>query len=127
MADLLLVEDDSDVAAALAETLEEHGHRVEIARSGEEGLALLAHHAPAAILLDVEMPVLDGREMARRVIEADRGLEEIPIILVSGVAGLREIAVQIGTPYFLLKPFRLHEALGVIDQALTERNLPRNP
>jgi CheY-like chemotaxis protein len=63
-ADLLVVEDDRDAAEALAEVLRDAGHRVRLALDGEEGLGLLEEVPPDVVLLDVEMPVLTGPEMA---------------------------------------------------------------
>ena len=61
MADLLLVDDDSDAAQTLSEVLRAEGHAVRIARNGEQGLAELARRLPDAVLLDVEMPCLPAR------------------------------------------------------------------
>jgi FixJ family two-component response regulator len=124
MADLVVVDDDVDVADSLAEILRDEGHVVRIGHDGSEGLALLAEHFPGVVLLDVEMPVLTGPEMAMRMLIRDCGLEAIPIVLLSGVKDLTAVAARVGTPYFLSKPFAVDAMLRVLGRALVERVAP---
>lgn len=125
MADLLLVDDDHDLAEILTEFLAMAGHEVRVAHNGHEGLALLAARHPELILLDVEMPVLTGPEMALQMFLRDAGLEQIPVLLLSGAADLRQIALQVGTPYFLGKPTDPDTLMKTLDHALQERAPPR--
>ena len=125
MADLLVVDDDVDVADSLAQILRDDAHVVRIGNDGKQGLALLAERFPEAVLLDVEMPVLTGPEMAMRMFVHDCGLEEIPIVLLSGVKDLTVVAARVGTPYFLSKPFAVDELLRLLGRALVERVPPR--
>jgi chemosensory pili system protein ChpA (sensor histidine kinase/response regulator) len=128
VAELLIVDDDSDVSWILAEILEAHGHRTRIAADGQEGLDRLMEHAPDAVVLDVEMPKLDGPAMAYRMIVHDAGLEKIPIVLVSGVEGLRALAERVGTPYYISKPFDTGAMVALVERAVTERTAPEpNP
>ena len=124
MADLLIVDDDRDQARLLGEVLAHHGHQVRLGRDGEDGLRELAIRQPDAVLLDVEMPLLDGPGMAWQMFVRDCGLETIPIILVSGAADLERIAARVGTPYFLAKPYALDALTALCDRALTERAPP---
>jgi DNA-binding response OmpR family regulator len=124
MSDVVVVDDDADLAEAVADILESEGHAVRIARDGEHGLRLLAERLPELIVLDIEMPVLSGPEMAKRLIVEDAGRERIPIILLSGAATLFQIAVLVGTPYALAKPCEVDTLLDVIRHALTERLAP---
>jgi DNA-binding NtrC family response regulator len=126
MADLLIVDDDIDIGDILAAMMELVGHQVRVARNGEEGLALLMMRKPDLVLLDVEMPVLTGPEMAYRILIHDLGFEKIPLILLSGVLDLPRIAAAVGTPYFLAKPYPMDALLPLIDRALRER-LPPTP
>jgi CheY-like chemotaxis protein len=125
MANLLVVDDDLDMAECCADVLRAEGHSVRIARNGTEGLALVATEFPDLILLDVEMPVLNGPAMAYRMFLNDVGQEQIPILLSSGVLDLRSVAEQVGTPYFLGKPFSVEQLLAVVTRALVERTAPR--
>jgi DNA-binding NtrC family response regulator len=124
MADLLIVDDDMDVADLLGEALEHRGHHIRIARDGEEGLRELAIRIPDAVLLDVEMPVLDGPGMAYEMFIRDLGLESIPIVLLSGVVDLESVAARVGTPYFLGKPYSLNALFSLCERALAERTAP---
>jgi FixJ family two-component response regulator len=80
---------------------------------------------PDAILLDVEMPLLDGPGMANRMFVENMGRENIPVILVSGVANLAQVADQVGTPYALAKPYSEEALALLLEEALRERALPR--
>jgi DNA-binding NtrC family response regulator len=125
MADVVLVDDDEDVAWVLQQLMEIAGHTVRVAHDGEQGLSLLEQRLPDLALLDVEMPLLDGPSMVYRMFVHNCGLENIPIVLVSGVFDLPEVAARVGTPYFCAKPFDAGSLLGLLDRALAERTLPR--
>lgn len=124
LANLLIVDDDCDIAEALAEILACEGHTVQVARNGVEGLERLTHARPDLILLDVEMPRMTGPEMAYEAFLRDAGLERIPIVLLSGKIGLRDVAAAVGTPYFLAKPYALETLLALTARALAERTPP---
>jgi CheY-like chemotaxis protein len=128
MRTLLVVDDDRDVTEVLAEVLRDEGYQVDIARNGEEALRFVDEgmpHFPDAVLLDVEMPVLDGPSTAYRLFVTDLGRENIPIVLLAGITNLPKIAALVGTPYFLEKPFALSGLLALVARALTERLPPR--
>src|SRR5262245_57741673 len=125
MADLLVVDDDVDGADMLADVLRDEGHVVRIAHDGLQGLALLARRLPDAVLLDVEMPVLTGPQMAVKMFLNDCGQEEIPVVLLSGVNNLTAVAGLVQTPYFLGKPYTVDAMLKLLGRALVERMPPR--
>jgi DNA-binding response OmpR family regulator len=127
MANLLIVDDDPDIAETLSEFLRDEGHRVRVAANGAEGLRLLNDGYPDVVLLDVEMPVLDGPLMAHGMFLQDLGRERVPILFLSGVADLDHIAARIGTPYYLPKPFSLDGLLRMLARALRERAAPTYP
>ncbi len=127
MANVLIVDDDPETVELSSAFLESAGHRITKGCNGEEGLQSLdAGPLPDCVLLDVDMPVLSGPEMAHRMRLHDAGEERIPIVLVSGRDDLATIAGRIGTPYFLRKATRNYgEALlKLLERALSER---RNP
>jgi CheY-like chemotaxis protein len=125
MADVLIVEDNPDLASLLVEILRAAGHEARAARNGREGLDRVAERAPSLVLLDVEMPVMTGPEMAYGLFLRNCGDEKIPVILLSGVVGLPLIAARVGTPYFLAKPFTVESILQVVERALQDRVPPR--
>jgi CheY-like chemotaxis protein len=124
VASVLIVEDDPINAETLTSVLEDEGHLVRVARDGQEGLEKIDEAMPDLVLLDVEMPVMNGPEMAYQMFVIDCGREEIPIVLLSGVAALSEIAARVGTPYFHAKPYRIGAVLALIARALDERRAP---
>ncbi|HEX3477475.1 MAG TPA: response regulator [Kofleriaceae bacterium] len=124
MADLLLVDDDPDISEPLVEILQADGHRVRVAENGEVGLRLLAEAIPDLVLLDVEMPVLGGPDMANQMFLEDVGREQVPIVFLSGVPDLHRIADLVGTAYYLQKPFQLDALRKVVARALAERTAP---
>jgi CheY-like chemotaxis protein len=125
MADLLLVDDDHDVAEVFREILGGHGHEVRTAKTGHEGLlALRAAPLPDLVILDVDMPIMTGPAMAHEMLVHDMGEERIPVILVSARHDLPEIAGRMGTPYFLRKTGDVGAFLRMIERVLRERHAP---
>ena len=124
MARVLVVEDDPDIADTLQSLLEDAGHEVRVAQNGREGLDEVTRAMPELVLLDVEMPILTGPDMAYQMFVIDCGLDLIPIVLLSGVAGLHRVAEQVGTPYFQAKPFHIDALTAVVERALAERRAP---
>lgn len=124
---VLIVDDDLDIADASKELLEGAGHKVRIRHNGEEGLSSLDEAPlPDCVLLDVEMPVLNGPEMVHQMLLHDAGEENIPILLVSGRNDLSAIARRMGTPYFLAKASADYadQLLRILARASRERQAP---
>jgi CheY-like chemotaxis protein len=124
MADLLIVDDDEDVADVLSELLGCEGHHIRVAHDGLEGITKLTEERADVILLDVDMPRLTGPEMAYRLLVRDAGYEKIPIVLLSGKVDLARVAAIVGTPYFLCKPYDWACLLQMLDRVLVERTPP---
>ncbi len=120
MKDILIVEDNKDIGDLMSEFLTSEGYWVRMARNGEEGLIEMGRKLPDLILLDIEMPVLDGPGMALKIIIHDAGYEDIPIIILSGVADIEQVAARVGTPHYLTKPFRVDLLMKKIEQALLD-------
>jgi len=122
---LLLVDDDNDLVEFFGDVLRAEKHVVQTASTGEEGLlALRSANLPDALVLDVDMPVMGGPEMAHKMLLHDAGEQNVPIILVSGNHELPAIAKRMGTPYFLAKPCGIDPFLALLDRALSERRAP---
>ena len=77
------------------------------------------------MLLDVEMPVLTGPEMAYGLLLRNCGDENIPVILLPETVGLAQIVASAGTRYFLAKPYSVDGILQMVERALQERVPPR--
>lgn len=125
MADVLIIDDDGDLAEITSIVLERAGHRTRRASGGREGLEQLREALPDIVVLDVEMPHLDGPTMAYRMYVEDSGMERVPVVLVSGCVDLDATAARVGTPYALAKPYSVERFLATIERALMERRAPR--
>jgi DNA-binding response OmpR family regulator len=113
---VVVVDDDSEVAEALAAALEFDGYRVKIASDGAQAVALVAEFAPHCVLLDVEMPGMDGDELSKRLREGYG--DEIVLIAVTGGRD-KDKRVQdtfARVDHYLSKP---------VDLGLLRRLLPR--
>lgn len=124
MSNLLVVEDDPDLAETMCSVLACGGHEVRIAENGQAGLDCVTAARPDAVLLDIEMPILDGPTMAYRLLVRNCGDEKIPIVLLSSIADLKSVAAKIGTPYYLGKPYTIAELISRVRRAVTERAAP---
>lgn len=109
---ILVVDDSLTVRRASQRLLERHGYEVALARDGIEALALLRERTPAAMLLDIEMPRMDGFALLAAVRD-DPQLRELPVVMItSRIADRhRQRAQQLGASAYMGKPFR-EEALA---------------
>jgi PAS domain S-box-containing protein len=100
---ILIVDDDSDVRAFLADSLKGLGYEVTEASSGEEALASLARAETDLALIDYAMPSMNGAELARRLRKSH---PELPIMFVTGYAETDQLEQALGTGVAVLrKPF----------------------
>jgi CheY-like chemotaxis protein len=100
---VLVIDDDPDVRAFIAASLEEQGYRVRQASDGREGLAALERETPDLVVLDFIMPGLSGAEVARKI-RAKR--PEQPILFVSGYSETEAVKRTAPDAPLLAKPFR---------------------
>ncbi len=119
MAKILLVEDNEMNRDMLSRRLERRGYQVVIAVDGAEGVRMAEAEAPALILMDMSLPVLDGWE-ATRQIKAAPATGGIPIIALTAhaMSGDREKAIEAGCDDFDTKPVDLPRLLAKIDALL---------
>ena len=118
---VLLVDDNDDTRELYAEYLDHMGYRVEQASDGSQALDRARRlHLPAVIVLDLEMPQMDGIEVARRL-KHDQTTRAIPILVLTGY-GLRTIAArahEAGCSAFILKPCLPNELAAAIQSNAT--------
>jgi CheY-like chemotaxis protein len=115
MTRLLVVDDELSIVEALQDILSLEGYEVMTAYNGAEGLRRLEEQRPDLVLLDLMMPVMDGREMLRRVREDPR-LKELPVVIMS--AGSIPDTERRAASATLAKPFDLEHLLRTIAQHL---------
>jgi CheY-like chemotaxis protein len=111
---VLVVDDDPSLRWILASFLQTEGYRVQTAANGARALECIEQERPTVILLDMDMPVLDGwglvQELhARRI--------SLPIIAMTAAKDARRWAEQIGAKAYVVKPVSFPALLGRIDQA----------
>ena len=112
---ILVVEDQEDNRRIMRDLLTSVGYEVIEAVTGEEGVAAADTHRPDLILMDIQLPGLDGYE-ATRQIKANPELEHIPIIVVTSYAlsGDDVKAFEAGCNAYVSKPFSPRELLAKI-------------
>ncbi|MDO1528174.1 ATP-binding protein [Fulvimonas sp. R45] len=120
--DVLLVEDDAIVAAVIRGLLEQQGHRVRYAANGLQALAELAQGPCDAVLLDLDLPGVDGLQVARLIRQGEAGRGRVWIVAITARSGGDEEARSrtAGMDGFLRKPLtgaQLAEALAVVSRA----------
>ena len=112
MAKILVVEDNDDVRAMMAVTLELEGHEVSTAVNGRDALNKLRHgHRPCVILLDLMMPVMNGWEF-RQEIEDDPMLRAVPVVIISATTA--ELIHRTEAAAYLPKPLNMDQLLHVV-------------
>jgi CheY-like chemotaxis protein len=102
---VLLVDDSSMIRHVAGRILRDLGHEVVIAQNGKEGCEMARLYKPALIIMDVEMPVMDGIE-ATACIKADPEISHIPVLIFTSLGGEEDIkrAKEAGCQGFLNKP-----------------------
>jgi two-component system, cell cycle response regulator DivK len=116
---ILAVEDQEDNMQILRDLLTSSGYEMVEAENGEEALAAVAKHRPDLILMDIQIPIIDGYEVTRRI-KADPALQSIPIIAVTSHAmdfGEKK-ARAAGCDNFVAKPYSPRQLLAKIRQYL---------
>ena len=111
----MVVDDSITVRRVTQRLLERNGMRVLTARDGMDAVALLQDHVPDIILLDIEMPRMDGYEVAAHV-RNDSRLRDVPIIMITSRVGEkhRARAIEFGVDDYLGKPYQETELLEAI-------------
>jgi two-component system cell cycle response regulator DivK len=112
---ILVVEDQEDNRRILRDLLTSAGYEVIEAVTGEEGVASAETHRPDLILMDIQLPGLDGYEATRRI-KANPALRQIPVIAVTSYAlsGDDVKAFEAGCDAYVSKPFSPRELLAKI-------------
>ena len=123
MSKILLVEDNEFNRDMLSRRLQRRGFEVRLAEDGEQGIAVARSEKPDLILMDMDLPVLDGWEATRRL-KTDVSLKSIPVIALTAHALQTDCdrAYQAGCDDFATKPIEFAELISKIDRALGSRD-----
>ncbi|MBQ0799008.1 MAG: Hpt domain-containing protein [Porticoccaceae bacterium] len=116
---VMIVDDSVTVRKVTTRFLEREGYRVITAKDGVDALQVLQEETPDLMLLDIEMPRMDGFEVARQVRSSER-LQDLPIIMITSRTGdkHREKAMSIGVNHYMGKPYQEEVLLSVIKDSL---------
>lgn len=113
---ILVVDDSADNLAVISLDLQEQGYRVVTASNGEDAIAIATQTMPNLILMDINLPELDGLAATRRIRE-NEALREVPVIAITafGTEGFQRAAYDAGVSGYLTKPFdfdRMHQLIA---------------
>jgi two-component system, OmpR family, KDP operon response regulator KdpE len=122
-AKILVVDDEPQVRRVMKAALSAEGYTISEARNGEEALQCFRTYSPDIILLDVNMPGMDGLEACRQI----RKSSDVPIIMLTVRSAERDkvLALDAGADDYVVKPFGMQELLARIRAAL-RRTLPQD-
>jgi len=124
---VLAVDDDPEQLYTLVELLESAGFSVIQSQNGQAALSAAERDRPDLILMDVNMPVLDGLEATRQLKADDSDLKAIPVVLLTSQDSPEDIreGLEVGANDYISKPFKRVELLGRIKAALKNGELYR--
>ena len=117
---ILIAEDSADTRAVLCRTLAYRGYRVLEAADGAQAVEVALRACPDLVVMDLNMPVLDGLAATGRIRELKDRCGNIPIVAVTAfdTYGMREAAREAGCDAYLLKPLVLDEMESVVERLL---------
>lgn len=126
---LLLVEDEKVNATVISRMLLQKGHLVDVAGDGLEALSLHEQKQFDAILMDIQMPKLDGIQATQRIREKEGQSRHTPIVALTAYAlkGDREKFLNAGMDEYLPKPVMMEELLSVLEQAVVKGTSSDSP
>ena len=116
---ILVVEDQPDNRQIIRDVLAPTDYEITEAENGVEALAAIAKQRPDLILMDIQLPIMDGYEATRRI-KADPALRSIPIIAVTSLAldGEEQTARAAGCDDYVPEPYSPRQLLAKIQQCI---------
>ncbi len=114
---VLVVDDSITVRRVTQRLLQREGYRVALAADGLQALERLQDERPAVVLSDIEMPRMDGFDLARNI-RADAALSDLPIIMITSRIAQkhRDLALELGVNHYLGKPYPDQELLALVQK-----------
>jgi two-component system, cell cycle response regulator DivK len=118
---ILIVEDNAKNMKLVRDLLQHQGHRTLEAETGEAGLAMALSERPDLVLMDIQLPDIDGATVLARI-RADTSLDAMPVLAVSAsvMPDEQQRIVRSGFDGFIAKPISIRPFLAAVERALTE-------
>jgi DNA-binding response OmpR family regulator len=116
---ILIVDDDPAIRDVVADILRMSDYRVKTACNGAEALDNIRNDRPAAVLLDLMMPVMDGWEFLRQY-TCETCVAPVPVVIMSAARDASAVARELGAHAFLGKPFEIETILAVVGSVARE-------
>lgn len=113
---VLIVEDDPSIRQLLRDALEQDGFEIASASDGEEAIAFAIRRRPAAVVLDMGLPLVDGVVVADRI--RDKYGDQVPFIVVTASRRIEEAANRIRAARYLAKPFEIGDLVRAVRDAI---------
>ena len=113
---ILAIDDETQVTLVIKRILEQEGYAVTIANDGHAALALVVESPPDLIILDINMPGMDGYQVLARI----RERHDIPVIMLSAIQDVTSIgnSIGLGADDYIRKPFRPRELSARVNAKL---------
>jgi len=113
---VLVVDDSPSVRRVVSTMLKQHGWEVQTARDGAEALEIIGYETPAAVLLDIEMPRMDGYELIS-TIRAQSQYKTLPLVVLTSRAASKhqQRAMTLGANNYVVKPYQDDELLSILN------------
>jgi DNA-binding response OmpR family regulator len=114
---ILVIEDEANILLSLRFVLERAGYDVEVATTGQDGLAQLRQDHPDLVILDLMLPDVSGYEVCQQV-RADDQLADLPILMLTARAQQTERykGIEVGATEYVTKPFRFSDLLERVER-----------
>ncbi|MBE3560887.1 MAG: Hpt domain-containing protein [Ktedonobacteraceae bacterium] len=113
---VLVVDDSPSVRRVVSNMLKQHGWEVQVARDGVEALEMITNETPAAVLLDIEMPRMDGYELISTV-RAQEQYRSLPLVVLTSRAAAKhqQRAMLLGASAYIVKPYQDEELINILN------------
>lgn len=117
---ILVVDDSADNLAVISLALQHQGYRVVTANNGEDAVTVAGQTLPNLILMDINLPTLDGLGATRRIRDTE-ALRDVPVVAITafGTEGFQRAAYDVGVSGYLTKPLDLDRMLQLVARLLS--------
>ncbi|HWO18761.1 MAG TPA: response regulator [Kofleriaceae bacterium] len=121
MARVLVIDDEPDVVRLVVKVLSGRGHVVAVARDGATALTRVEHEPPDVVLVDSDLPKIDGAEVCRRI-KARPATQRIPVLMMTpSYIDLYDVGAEGGPDAFIVRPFVREVLANAVERVLYRR------